>query len=171
VFGDDAVVGAWGGLAGVDVVEELLQAAVVDVVLHLFAGESADAEPLLRGEGQRVELADGEALFGEGAPVSAGEVSGPGLVVFGELGGHVMDEPAVMLDGIDLTGGGAVVRVAVVGEGMPAGGDPLAEGGQVIGRQAEGEEVVVGGAVLLDFKPNGSSQCSNISAAFDGGVI
>ncbi len=52
-----------------------------------------------------------------------------------------MDEPAVVLDGIDLTGGGAVVRVAVVGEGMPAGGDPLAEGGQVIGRQAEGEEV------------------------------
>jgi hypothetical protein len=33
VFGDDAVVGAWGGLAGVDVVEKLLP-------------EVADARPL-----------------------------------------------------------------------------------------------------------------------------
>lgn len=41
---------------------------------------------------------------------------------------------------------------AVVGEGIPAGGDPLAEGGQVIGRQAEGEEVEVGGASFLELE-------------------
>lgn len=52
VLGKDAVLRAWGGLAGVDVLEKEGPAAVVDVVFELFAGEAADFGPLLRGEFQ-----------------------------------------------------------------------------------------------------------------------
>lgn len=85
VFGMDAVLRAWGGLAGVDVLEKEGPAAVVDVVFELFAGEAADFGPLLRGEFQGVKLTDGKPGACEGAPVAPGEVAGPGLVGLAEV--------------------------------------------------------------------------------------
>lgn len=152
VLHEDAVIGTGGGLAWVDVFEEQGPAAALDVDGHLFAGEAADSDPLLRGEFHGVEFTDGEAFAGEDAPVSPGEIAGPGLVVFGDVGGHVVDEPAVVLDGVHLTGGAAEVLVAVVGGGIPFGGDPGAEGVEGLAMEAEGEEMEMGGATLLELE-------------------
>jgi hypothetical protein len=151
-FGNNPVLRAWGGLAGVDVLEEEGPAPVVDVVFELLAGQAADFGPLLRGEFQGVKLTDGEPGAGEGAPVAPGEVAGPGLVGLAEVGGQVVEEPAVVHDGLEFTGGGTQVLVAVVGEGIPAGGDPGAEAVEVVVLEAEAEDMEMRGTALLKLQ-------------------
>lgn len=82
-----------------DVFEEEEPAALVDVMSHLFAGQTADFGPLLGGKLQGVKLTDRKPGAGEGAPVTPGEVAGPGLISFAKVGSQVVDEPAVMDDG------------------------------------------------------------------------
>lgn len=151
-FVNDAVLRTRSGLARVAVIEEELPELVGDVDLRLFAHEPADLGPLPRGQFNGVELAKGQPGLGEDAPIAAGKIPRPGLVLFGDVFGHVVDEPAVVLDGIDLAGGAALELVARVGDGIPAGGDPGADGGKVFILEAESGNVEMSGAAPLKLQ-------------------
>lgn len=57
----------------------------------------------------------------------------------------------MVFDSLEFACGAALVLVAVVGSGIPFGGDPGAEGVEGLAMEGEGEEMEVGGATLLEL--------------------